>query len=492
MLDGRVVELSGLGSTRTVLEVLREELGRAGTKEGCAEGDCGACTVVLGELSADGAEVRHRAVNACIQLAATLDGRELLSVESLSAPGEALHPIQAALVECHASQCGFCTPGFVMSLFALYKQNAAPSRAEIEAALAGNLCRCTGYRPIVAAAQRMFELGAQEARVDVPWVRLSRAARRCEAAPALDMLRGLRRTQSLALHTDEGSFWAPVELDALCDLLAQHPDACVLAGGTDVGLWITKQDRALPKLIYLGNVAALKHCALDEQALCIGAGASLSDALPLLTAEYPELDELCARFASPPIRNAGTLGGNVANASPIGDLPPLLLALEATLVLRLGARERVLPLSAFFLDYQRTARQPGELLTQVRVPRRQAGQRVAAYKVSKRFDQDISALCAAFSVRLEQGVLRDVRVAFGGMAAIPKRASAAEQALEGQPLSDDVLRAGMQALRQDFAPISDMRATAGYRAQVAENLLRRFFLACDEQPGTQGVYREAR
>jgi xanthine dehydrogenase small subunit len=415
-------------------------------------------------------------------------------VESLSAPGEPLHPIQAALVECHASQCGFCTPGFVMSLFGLYKEHAAPTRPEVETALAGNLCRCTGYRPIVAAAQRMYELAAEtrEAVPDVPWVRLARGARGAEAAPARDALRALRRERTLTLHTREGSFWAPVRLDAVCELLVQHPDARVLAGGTDLGLWVTKQDRALPKLIYLGNVAELKCCEQREEALWIGAGARLSDALPLLCAEYPELEELCARFASPPIRNAGTLVGNVANASPVGDLPPVLLALDARVGLRLGKRARELPLSAFFLDYQRTARQPGELLTHVSVPRRRAGQRLGAYKVSKRFDQDIAALCAVFRVQFEQGVLHEVRAAFAGMAAIPKRATALEQLLEGAPPTDAVLREAALALARDFTPISDMRASADYRAQVAANLVRRFFSALADDPAAQGLYRRAR
>jgi xanthine dehydrogenase small subunit len=492
VLDGQVVSLPGLLPTRTVLEVLREELGRTGTKEGCAEGDCGACSVVVGELDQASGEVRHRAVNACIQLAATLDGRELLTVESLSAPGEPLHPVQRALVECHASQCGFCTPGFAMALFSLFKQERCPSRREIDDALAGNLCRCTGYRPIVAAAERMRELAEAEARIDVPWLRLLGSARARAASPGAALLPALARSDTLQLSTPEGAFWAPISLAAGCALYAQHPDACVLAGGTDVGLWVTKQGRALPKLLYLGNVAELKRCSLGADALEIGAGAALSDALPQLSAEYPGLDELCARFASPPIRNAGTLGGNVANASPVGDLPPALLALDATLVLRQGTLERELPLHEFFLDYQRTARAPGELLTHVRVPRARPGQIAVAYKVSKRFDQDIAALCGAFSADLREGLLSRVRMAFGGMAAVPKRAYAAERALEGQALSEATLSAAMAALAQNFRPISDLRATAAYRMQVARNLLRRFFLACAGDPDARGLYREAR
>jgi xanthine dehydrogenase small subunit len=431
-------------------------------------------------------------VNACIQLAATLDGRELLSVESLSASGEPLHPVQQALVECHASQCGFCTPGFVMSLFTLFKQAERPTRREIEDALAGNLCRCTGYRPIVAAAERMRELADQEAGIDVPWLRLVGSARTRARPPSAALLPQLARACTLQLDTPEGTFWAPTTLAAATALYAEHPQACVLAGGTDVALWVTKQDRALPEILYLGNVAELKRCALDADALWIGAAAALSDVLPRVCAEYPGLAELCARFASPPIRNAATLGGNLANASPVGDLAPALLVLDAELSLCRGTRERVLPLDQFFLDYQRTARAPGELLTHVRVPRARPGQIALAYKVSKRFDQDIAGLCAAFSATLQDGVLAHVRVAFGGMAAIPKRAAATERAIEGKPLGAVTLAGAMTALAQDFSPISDLRASAEYRTQVAGNLLRRFFLACAGDPAARGVYREGR
>ncbi|HEX6241641.1 MAG TPA: 2Fe-2S iron-sulfur cluster-binding protein, partial [Polyangiales bacterium] len=270
VLDGQVIALEGVAPTRTLLEVLREDLGRTGTKEGCAEGDCGACTVVVGELDARG-QLRHRAVNACIQLAATLDGRELLTVESLSRASDPLHPVQAALVECHASQCGFCTPGFAMTLFTLFKGSQRPSRRALEDALAGNLCRCTGYRPIVAAGERMFELAGLEPTHEACWLRCAPAVHGVDVAPHADLLARLVRTRGLELETPEGSFWAPLDLDAACARYVQHPAACVLAGGTDVGLWITKQGRVLPQILYLGNVRELQRCERHDDHLWIGA-----------------------------------------------------------------------------------------------------------------------------------------------------------------------------------------------------------------------------
>ena len=479
VLDGELRTVEGSDPTRTVLQHLREDLGRTGTKEGCAEGDCGACTVVLGEL--DGNRVRYRSINSCIQFLPTLDGRALFTVESLKdrATG-ALHPVQHALADGHGSQCGFCTPGFVMSLFALYKTQSAPDRTAINDALAGNLCRCTGYRPIVEAARSMYSLGAaipaaQQDCVRSPAGSRSRAAARSESE-LVRTLKGLKRRKGLVLQHVNGAFHAPRTADELATVRARLPDARLLAGGTDVGLWVTKQHRQLGDIIYLGNVADLQHVAVTAQHVEIGAAVSLTDAVGALDRHYPELRELWRRFASPPIRNAGTLAGNVANGSPIGDSMPPLIALGASVVLRRGAARRELPLEDLYLAYQATALQPGEFVERVRVPLPRPGVRCAAYKIAKRFDQDISAVCAAFAIELDGGMVRSARVALGGMAATPKRARASEAALAGEPWNSATCARAAAALAQDYTPIADMRASAAYRLTVAQNLLRKFHL----------------
>jgi xanthine dehydrogenase small subunit len=473
--QGSVREVAGVPATRTVLQHLREDAFCTGTKEGCAEGDCGACTVVVGELDTRGALVL-KAVNACIQFLPTLDGRALFTVEDLRAADGALHPVQQAMVDCHGSQCGFCTPGFVMSMWALYENQPAdaglPTRDEINAALSGNLCRCTGYRPIVEASQKMFDYP------QYPRVTLERAA-------IADTLRGLQRPDTFEYGAPDArgaafgssTFRAPVTLDAFATLRAAHPQARLLAGSTDVGLWVTKQFRDLGDILYIGNVAELKTIERDAQTLTIGAAVTLEDAYAALAVDYPELAELWTRFASLPIRNAGTLGGNVANGSPIGDSMPALLALDAQVVLRHGPASRTLPLDAFYLGYQKTALKAGEFVAALRVPRPAGNLRFRTYKVSKRYDQDISAVCAAFALHLgDDGAIQAARIAFGGMAATPKRAAQTEAVLNGATWNESTARQAMNALVADYQPLTDMRASSAYRLKVARNLLWRFHL----------------
>jgi xanthine dehydrogenase small subunit len=473
--QGSVREVAGVPATRTVLQHLREDLHCTGTKEGCAEGDCGACTVVVGERDAQGA-LALKAVNACIQFLPTLDGRALFTVEDLRAADGALHPVQQAMVDCHGSQCGFCTPGFIMSMWALYENQPAdaglPTRDEINAALSGNLCRCTGYRPIVDASQKMFDYP------QYPRVTLDRQA-------VAEVLSGLQRKDTFEYSAPDSrgatfgtpTFHAPVSLDAFAKLRAEQAQARLLAGSTDVGLWVTKQFRDLGNILYIGNVAELKTVERDAQMLTIGAAVTLEDAYAALAADYPELAELWTRFASRPIRNAGTLGGNVANGSPIGDSMPALLALGAQIVLRHGPTTRTLPLDAFYLGYQKTALAAGEFVAGVRVPRPVGNLRFRTYKVSKRYDQDISAVCAAFSLHLDDhGAIREARIAFGGMAATPKRATQTEAVLNGANWDESTARQAMNALVADFQPLTDMRASSAYRLKVARNLLWRFHL----------------
>jgi xanthine dehydrogenase small subunit len=459
--QGEVREVTGAAPTRTILQHLREDLHCTGTKEGCAEGDCGACTVVIGSLEDGG--VKLKAVNSCIQFLPTLDGKALFSVEDLQQPDGALHPVQQALVECHGSQCGFCTPGFAMSLWGLYleQDGATPSRAQIDDTLSGNLCRCTGYRPIIDAARRMCEL---------PKAGFDRAALAGELA-------ALQRDGSFEYTGDGKRFFAPRTLAELIELRSGHPQAVLLAGCTDVGLWVTKQMRELGEIIYLGQVAELKAIVERDGMIDIGAGASLNDAYGAVCRHYPdELSEMWQRFASLPIRNAGTLGGNVANGSPIGDSMPWPIALGSQVVLNGPGGERVLALEDFYLGYQQKDMRAGEFVQSVRVPLPKAGVRFRTYKLSKRFDQDISAVCAAFAVTLDGDRVAFARIAFGGMAATPKRAAAAEAVLLGAPWTEDTLREAMAALAKDYAPLSDMRASSAYRMQTAQNLLRRFWL----------------
>lgn len=454
---GAIVEHAAAQPTRTVLEWLREEARCTGTKEGCAEGDCGACTVVLGSLDAQGA-LQLQPVNACIQFLPTLDGKALFTVEDVAGADGTLHPAQQCMVDCHGSQCGFCTPGFVMSLWASYQRHgeAPATRQELADELSGNLCRCTGYRPILDAGQRMFR---------APRVGF-------DAAPVVQALKALAADAPLALPS---GFHAPRTVDAFATLLAEKPQAKVLAGSTDMGLWVTKQFRALPELISINQVAELKAVKVSDAAIEIGAAASLEAAWRALVDEWPSLRDLWLRFASLPIREAGTMGGNVANGSPIGDSAPVLMALGAAIVLRQGMRVRRLPLEDFYLDYMKNALEPGEFVLGLEVPR-DTTRLVRAYKISKRFDCDISALCLGASLAIDGDRITAPRLAFGGMAAVVKRASKAEAALDGQPWNEATLAAAQAALAEDFRPLTDMRASAAYRLQVAQNLLKRLWL----------------
>ncbi len=470
LLGDEQVEIACCDPTLTVLDWLRLDQRMTGSKEGCAEGDCGACTVVVGRL--DQGRLRYEAINACIRFLPTLDGCQLLTVEHLKGKDGALHPVQQAMVDCHGSQCGFCTPGFVMSLFSLWLNEDAPSVSRIEDALAGNLCRCTGYEPIIAAAQRMCRLGERE-----------RFSPDREVIAA--RLRDLADAQTLTLHGPGGTFNAPATVAALADLMTAHPTATLVAGATDVGLWVTKGMRRLDPVIYLGRIEALRLIEDRGDHLRIGAMATHADVRPALAALSPQLDELMRRFGGEQVRNAGTIGGNIANGSPIGDLPPALIALGSRLVLRLGDQSRIIPLEDFFIDYRKQDRREGEFVEAVVVPKTAPDALFHVSKISKRFDEDISAVCGAFLLRVgEDGRIAEARLAYGGMAATPKRAAAAEAALIGRAWDEAAVAAAIAALPGDFTPLSDMRASAGYRLTIAGNLLRRFLIET-MQPGVE-------
>ncbi|CAH1653103.1 Xanthine dehydrogenase, iron-sulfur cluster and FAD-binding subunit A [Hyphomicrobiales bacterium] len=486
LLGDRPVEIASCDPTLTVLDWLRLDQRMTGSKEGCAEGDCGACTVVVGRL--DRGRLRYEAINACIRFLPTLDGCQLLTVEHLKNADGSLHPVQQAMVECHGSQCGFCTPGFVMSLLALRLNEAEPGIGRIEDALAGNLCRCTGYEPIIAAGRRMDEIAPREA---------DRFLQQREAIAA--RLAALNDGETLALQGEGGRFYAPATIESLAELVTAHPQATLVAGATDVGLWVTKAMKRLDPVIYLGRIEALRAITDKGDHLRLGAMASHIDVRTALAGLSLQLDELMRRFGGEQVRNAGTIGGNIANGSPIGDLPPALIALGATLVLarrsEAGIERRSIPLESFFIEYRKQDRRPGEFVEAVLVPKLAEGALFHVSKVSKRFDEDISAVCGAFRLAFgSDGRISEARLAYGGMAGIPKRAAAAEAALTGQHWNEAAVGAAIAALPQDFTPLDDMRASAQYRLKIAGNLLRRFLIETTQaqtQTRVAGLLAEA-
>ncbi|MBN9508980.1 MAG: xanthine dehydrogenase small subunit [Alphaproteobacteria bacterium] len=464
LLGEEVCTLTDIDPTATLLDWLRATRRSLGTKEGCAEGDCGACTVVVG-TPMDGT-MRYACIDSCIRFLPTLDGCQVLTVEHLAREDGTLHPVQQALMDCHGSQCGFCTPGFVMALFALWLNAAQPDRGAIEAALQGNLCRCTGYAPILAAAERMYALGDRDAD---RW--------RTGGVATAARLAAFQDGETIALQHGGRRFFAPADAEALAAILLTHPDATIAAGATDVGLWVTKAMRVLDPLVYIGRIAALRTIAETAEQLELGALVSYTEAWPAFARLHPELGRLLRRIGGAQVRNAGTIGGNIANGSPIGDTPPPLIALGAEIVLRKGDTRRTLALEDFFIAYGRQDRAPGEFLECLRIPRLPPDALFAVYKVSKRRDEDISALCGAFRIdRDADGRITQARVAFGGMAATPKRAPACETELTGAMWTQATTERAAAALDADFAPLSDWRASAAYRSQAARGLLMRFYL----------------
>ena len=474
---GEVVTLNNVPPSRTLLEVLREDLGLTGTKEGCGEGDCGACTVVLGEANGDGEgeQLTFKAVNSCIRMAHSVHGLALWTVEDLSAANAASqHPAQEAMVQCHASQCGFCTPGFVMSLFGMYQnhvlQGQPITRELAQTELSGNLCRCTGYRPILDAAQQMASL---------PTVRLDQHA----------ITRQLAEIQPQALSANT-PYQLPSTLAALLAARAAQPKAQLVAGCTDVGLWVTKMHKQFDAVIDVSRVTELRRIEQQGDDLVIGAAATLQDAFAALLQSWPELTTFAARFAGLPVRNSGTLGGNVANGSPIGDSMPLLIALKSRLVLASLRGEREMPLEDFYTGYRQNLLAPDEVVAFIKVPLPASSSQTSllrAYKISKRYDDDISAVCLVLNLTLDAGMVSDISIGAGGVAATPVRARQTEAALRGQPWTLASVQAAMLALRAEFEPISDMRASSSYRRQVLGNLLQRFWL---ESQGEQHINLE--
>jgi len=460
LLNGEPWAVAGMAPTTTLLDWLRDNALLKGTKEGCAEGDCGACTVALGEPGDDGRTLRWQAANSCLLMLPQVHGKAVLTVEGLAASNADLSPVQQALIDADASQCGFCTPGFAMTMFAFQQGGEEAYDGAIHEALAGNLCRCTGYRPLVEATRRVA--GQPDAAF------AARSGGWCRT------IAGLPAAPTYA--AGEQRFLSPGNLDDLIALRRQHPDASLLAGGTDLGLLVSKERRPLATVISTSGVAELNRLTLDDDHLEIGAAVSYSRALPLIDEAFPALGALIRRLGSRQIRNLGTIGGNCANASPIGDTPPCLIVLEASMIAAGPLGRREIPAEAFFVDYRRTALAADEVLVSVRLPLLRNNQAFHCYKVSKRHDQDISAVIGAYRLTFEGPMVGEARIAYGGMAATPKRAPEAEAALRHKPWTAETAAAAVAALSEDYRPISDFRASAGYRTMVAGNLIRRLFL----------------
>ncbi|MBB3146071.1 xanthine dehydrogenase small subunit [Phyllobacterium trifolii] len=464
LLNDKVVERTDVPPTETLLDYLRLDRKLRGTKEGCAEGDCGACTVLVGRLF--NGRLKYESVNACIRFVGSLDGGHVVTVEALAGSDGTLHPVQQAMVDTHASQCGFCTPGFVMSLYGLWMQNPKPNIQEIEKALQGNLCRCTGYAAIIRAAESVTAIGD-----------LNRDPLVTERARVTEQLLTLKDGKRVVLGEGRQQLVLPVDVDDFADVLERNPGATIVAGSTDVGLWVTKFMREIGPVVFLSHLDDLRLITEGDDGLTLGAGVSYTDAYPVIVRHFPQLKELWNRIGGEQVRNMGTVGGNVANGSPIGDTPPALIGLGATVQLREGKNRRSVPIEKYFIEYGKQDRAPGEFVEAIHIPYLDTRDLYGVYKISKRLDEDISSVCGTFRISLdERGRVENAIIAFGGMAGTPKRASAVEASLTGAVWDEDTIEKAVPAFSDDFTPLTDWRASADYRLLVAKNLLRRFYL----------------
>ncbi|WP_319518926.1 xanthine dehydrogenase small subunit [uncultured Martelella sp.] len=471
ILNDREVMRDRFSPSETLLDYLRLERRLTGSKEGCAEGDCGACTVLVGRLTRG--RLVYETVNSCIRFTASLNATHVVTVEHLAAKDGALHPVQQAMVDMNGSQCGFCTPGIVMSLYALWMENDKPSRRAIEKALQGNLCRCTGYEPIIKAAET-----ASATRPDAAFDAIAR-----ERDSVMTELAAMKSDETITVGDATSRAIIPGSAAALADVLAEYRDATIVAGSTDVGLWVTKQMRALNPMVFINHLEELQTITETEKSIIIGAGVTYTEAFPALAKAIPAFARLIDRIGGEQVRNMGTIGGNVANGSPIGDTPPALIALNATLTLQSQNGTRSIALEDYFLDYGKQDRRPGEFVLSLTVPKPALDAHYAVYKVSKRREEDISALCGAFCLQLTaDGTVEKIRIAYGGMAGTPKRAPHVEAALAGKPWTSETVEAARPAFESDYQPMTDMRATAAYRMLAAKNLLSRLLLETGGSP----------
>jgi len=457
----RIVEIKNPNSNETVLNYIRTKLKKTGSKEGCAEGGCGACTVVVGELKNN--EINYKAINSCITLLPTLQGKQLIIVEDLVSKDGSLHPVQEAMVNYHASQCGFCTPGFVMALFSMYKKYSKFKDDIIKDSISGNLCRCTGYQPIIKAAKSLenqsdhFSISQQN---------------------TINLLKKIS-SRSLSIYQNDQKYFAPRNIRELKKILKKNINAVLLSGGTDLSLRVTKERKNINSIIYMNSVKGLNYIKNNNKYIDIGASTPLIDLENYIKTYYPDFTKILKRYGSPQIRNVGTVAGNIATASPIGDCLPLLLSLNAQIILHDAKKTRILNLDNFFIDYRKTRLKKGEFIQSIRIPLFK-NSIFKAYKISKRFDDDISSVCAAYNLKIIKNKIKDIRIAYGGMAAVPKRAIFCEKILLNSLFTDKILGRAKEALEKDFKPINDMRASGLYRIEIAKNLLEKCFIEIKE------------
>jgi len=478
LLNSNSIMLDAIPATMTLLDYLRLEQRLCGTKEGCAEGDCGACTVLVGRITND--KLIYETVNSCIRFMGSLDGCHVVTIEHLKHKDGNLHPVQQAMIDHHGSQCGFCTPGFVMSLYALWMTNANPTNIEVETALQGNLCRCTGYEPIVKAAQAISSIDHPD---NDPLIK--------ERSAVIEQLKAMQDDARVEIKQDDDLFVVPSSLDDLAKARETYPQSTIVAGSTDVGLWVTKYMRDISPAIFISDLEELHEIKITENELTIGACVTYTALLPLIEEYFPQAIDYWKRIGGEQVRNMGTIGGNVANGSPIGDTPPVLIALGATMTLRRGDEQRTIPVEDFFINYGKQDRLEGDFVESLHIPFLSEKDFFATHKISKRRDEDISAVAAAFRLKVEDGIIQNAILAYGGMAATPKRATHVEGKLLGKLWTKETLENALSDFEQDFTPLSDWRASAEYRTLVGKNLLRRFFLETAEKPDNMRLDREA-
>ena len=455
----QIIKIKNPDPNETLLNYIRTKLKKTGTKEGCAEGGCGACTVVVGELKNN--EINYMAINSCITFLPTLQGKQIIIVEDLVSKDGSLHPVQEAMVNYHGSQCGFCTPGFVMALFSMFKKYSKFDDNIIKDSIAGNLCRCTGYKSILKAAQSLRNKN-----------KIDDFSKNKEIT--INLLKKINN-DSVKIYKKGRKYFAPRYIKELKKILKKNTDAQLLSGGTDLSLIVTKERKDISSIIYMNSIKELNYIKNNNEYIEVGASTPLIEFEYYIKKYYPDFTKVLKRYGSPQIRNVGTIAGNIATASPIGDCLPLLISLNAIVILQDFKKSKILFLDSFFINYRKTQLRKDQFIHSIRIPIFK-NSIFKAYKISKRFDDDISSVCAAFNLEIVKNRIESIRIAYGGMASVPKRAIFCEKILLNSLFTQENCNKAKEALEKDFKPISDMRASSLYRMEIAKNLLEKCFV----------------